>query len=415
VTAPRFLLPLLAIWASACTVAGRRAGGPEIPYRPAGGIGSPETPDVRIGIAVDAPQVAVETGGRLELTDDAGVVRDRGAGTWTVTRASGRIQARGPSQTVEVDGSLVFRPVRGAVRVNGTAYHGAVLVRPAVTGVTAVNLLDMESYLKGVVPLEIGDWRAEEELEAVKAQAVAARTYAIRHLGRRGDLGFDYHGSMLDQVYGGADAEDPVSTRAVDETRGVIVTYDGEPIEAFYHSTCGGSTAALEEVWPGEPRPYLKSVSDREPAGGWYCDASDRFWWTESWTERQLLEALNAGLARRGAEPVTEVEALEARGRTPSGRVAALMIRTATGEELVRGDSIRRFLEPEPDRLLNSTLIDLRPRGGGRVTGLVVEGRGWGHGIGMCQNGALGRARAGQSYREILSTYYPGTRLVRLY
>lgn len=414
-TARHLLLPALAVWAGACTVAGRRAGEPAIPFRPVGGIGSPETPDVRIGIAVDAPRVTVETADRLELTDDAGVVRDRGAGTWTVARTGSRIEARGPSLTVEVTGSLVFRPIRGAVRVNGTAYRGAVLVRPAATGVTAVNLLDVEAYLKGVVPLEIGDWRAEEELEAVKAQAVAARTYAIRHLGRRDDLGFDYHGSMLDQVYGGADAEDPVSTRAVDETRGVIVTYDGEPIEAFYHSTCGGSTAALEEVWPGEPRPYLKAVSDRKPGGGWYCDASDRFWWTESWTGRQLLEALNAGLAGRGAAPVAEVEALEPRGRTPSGRLAALLIRTATGEELVRGDSIRRFLGPEPDRLLNSTLIDLRPRGGSPVTGLVVEGHGWGHGIGMCQNGALGRARAGQSYREILSTYYPGTRLVRLY
>ncbi|HSR42886.1 MAG TPA: hypothetical protein VLL48_11955, partial [Longimicrobiales bacterium] len=122
-TAPRLLLPVLAIWAGACTVAGRRVGGPEIPYRPAGGIGSPETPDVRIGIAVDAPQVTVTTGGRLELTDDAGAVRDRGAGTWTVTRTGGRIEARGPSLTVEVDGSLVFRPIHGAVRVNGTAYH----------------------------------------------------------------------------------------------------------------------------------------------------------------------------------------------------------------------------------------------------------------------------------------------------
>ncbi len=415
------LVPALAAWVGACTVAGPRPGGPtggpgpELPGPPPGGIGAPETPDVRIGIAVDAPAVEVATEGRLELTDDAGVVRDRGAGPWTVTRVNGGVAARGPELTVEVDGSLIFRPVRGAIRVNGTGYRGAVLLRPAASGVTAVNLLDVETYLRGVVPLEIGAGRPPEELEAVKAQAVAARTYAVRHFGRREDLGFDFHGTVLDQVYGGADAEDPVATRAVEETRGVIVTYDGEPIEAFYHSTCGGSTAALEEVWNGAPRPYLEAVSDRRPGGGWYCEASSRFEWTEAWSQAELLAAVTVGMAGRGVTGVSEVRALEPGGRTPSGRLQALRVRTDAGEEVVRGDSIRRFLQPEPGRALNSTLIELRHRGGSPVTGLVVEGRGWGHGIGMCQMGALGRARAGQSYRDILSTYYPGTRLVRLY
>lgn len=265
------------------------------------------------------------------------------------------------------------------------------------------------------MPLEIGAGRPQQEIEAVKAQAIAARTYAIRQLGRREDLGFDYYGTVLDQAYGGADVDDPVATKAVEDTRGVIVTYRGEPIEAYYHSTCGGRTAALEEVWSGDPQPYLRSVSDARPGGGYYCEASSRFRWTEEWDEAELLETLTVGLQGRGFGPIHRVQSIEVDGRTESGRAAELVIRTDAGEARVRGDSIRWVLRPEPGRLLNSTLIELEPRGGDHVTGLTVHGSGWGHGIGMCQTGALGRARDGSGYREILSTYYPGTRLVRLY
>lgn len=393
-----------------CTVAGRPL--PELDNpRLAGG----ELPEVRIGVAVDAPSIRLATDGRVQLTDEGGRVLDGGNGPWTVTRSGSRLEATGDGSTVRVDGPIVVRPVRGRIRVNGTGYRGAVLLRPAATGVTAVNLLDLEAYLRGVVPMEIGAGRPPEAMEAVKAQAVAARTYAVRQLGRRDGLGFDYYGTVLDQAYGGADVEDPVATQAVEETRGEILMYDGEPIEAFYHSTCGGETAALEEVWGGEPRPYLQSVSDARPGGGWYCEDSSRFRWTEEWNEAELLEALTVGLRDRGLGPITEVRSIRVDGRTPSGRAAALVIRTDAGEARVRGDSIRRVLRPEPGRLLNSTAIELETRGGDHVTGLTVRGSGWGHGIGMCQSGALGRARDGASYRRILSTYYPGTRLERLY
>ncbi|MGK7310767.1 MAG: SpoIID/LytB domain-containing protein [Candidatus Longimicrobiales bacterium M2_2A_002] len=420
-----WLVPVVA-WLGACTLAGPRPG-PGVPDRggrapasipegpAADRIAAGLPPEVRIGIAVDAPSVEVATDGRVELAEESGRVRDDGAGPWTVTRSGGRLEASGPTGRVSTDDALVVRPLEGRVRIDGTAYDGAVLLRASATGVTAVNLLGLERYLEGVVPLEIGIGRPIEELEAVKAQAIAARTYAVRHFGRREALGFDYYGSVLDQAYGGADAADEVASRAVRETRGMILTYDGEPIEAFYHSTCGGRTAALEEVWRGEPRPYLRSVSDRAPDGGWYCEDSSRFEWTEEWDEARLLETLTAGLRDRGIGPVSAVYEVEVRGRTRSGRAETLEIRTDAGDTRVFGDSIRRVLSPEPGRLLNSTAIEVETRGGDRVTGLVIHGSGWGHGIGMCQNGALGRARGGHDYRDILTTYYPGTRLVRLY
>ncbi len=405
---------------SACSVAGPRPGsrGPSGPEGPVDipGVEAGVEPEVRVGVKVGVASLELDGTGRVAIVDAAGRARSSGAGPWTVTGTEGGLDLRAGGETVRVSGIVVARPASGQVRVDGKPYHGAILLRPATGGVTAVNVLDMERYLLGVVPLEIGAGRPAEELEAVKAQAIAARTYAVRHMGRREALGFDFYGSVNDQVYGGVSAEDPVSSRAVRETAGQIIAYDGRPIEAFYHSTCGGHTAALEEVWVGEPRPYLQSISDRNPRGGWFCESSNRFRWTEEWSEAELHATLTAGLRARGATgSVSRVESMDVTRRSRSGRAQRLVIQTNLGREEVFGDSIRRVLMPDPNRILNSTAVEIRTLRGGAVTGLVVEGAGWGHGIGMCQIGAVGRSRAGHSYRDILLAYYPGTTIVRLY
>lgn len=408
----------VALLAAGCTVAGPRPGPDAEDPLP----GTPTAaPEVRVGLAVDSPSLRLDATGPFEIVDDAGRVRasGRAGSAWTARRTGEGVEMSGPGETVRVRGILVVQPTGGGeVLVNGRRYRGSVLVRPGERGVTAVNVLDMETYLLGVVPHEIGAGRPETELEAVKAQAIAARTYAVRHMGRRASLGFDFYATVQDQVYGGAETDDPLSTRAVEETRGEVLTYEGEPIEAYYHSTCGGRTAALEEVWRGEPRPYLRSVSDERPGGGWYCESSNRFRWTVRWDRAELLEALERGLGehlRRDVD-VTTVRAMALTGRTRSGRAEALRLRTNLGEHVVRGDSVRWILRPEPGRILNSARIELHPEeANGEIVGLEVQGGGWGHGIGMCQIGAVGRAREGHSYRDILLTYYPGSRISRLY
>lgn len=417
--AARAALALSTLAVGACTVAGPRVGEPAPgdpgAEPPAVDVPAAE-PEVRVGLKVDVESLDLDGTGGIEVVDEAGRVRTTGRGPWTVRPTAGGLELRGSGETVRSPGVLVVRPVTGQVRVDGKRYRGAILLHRAASGVTASNLVEMETYLLGVVPHEIGAGRPPEEVEAVKAQAIAARTYAVRHMGRRDALGFDFYATVQDQVYGGADAEDPVSSEAVRATAGEIIAYDGKPIEAYYHSTCGGRTAALEEVWPGSPRPYLQSVSDRRPEGGWFCESSNRFRWTEQWDEEALHSTLTAALATRGqAGTVTEVEAIEVTERSRSGRAAELRIRTNLGEDRIPGDSIRWVLRPEPNRGLNSTAIEVHTHGADEVTQLVVEGAGWGHGIGMCQIGALGRARAGHSYRDILLTYYPGTRIVRLY
>jgi stage II sporulation protein D len=287
--------------------------------------------------------------------------------------------------------------------------------------VTAVNTVDMESYLLGVVPFEIG--RVGPELyEASRAQAVAARTYAVRFLGRREALGFDVFATVEDQVYGGVDGEHEPISAAVRATAGEVLTYAGEPIEALYHSTCSGVTAAIEEVWPEAPRAYLRSVRDINPATGEAFDiTSSRYRWQTTWTASELQAILEGtladSLATAGATTLGAFQSFEVEQRTPSNRIRVLRIETENGSFRVGGDRIRWIFLTPVGTILNSSKFDLRIArdARGRILSVTAEGMGWGHGIGMCQVGAMGRANAGQDYQTILDAYYPGTALVRWY
>jgi stage II sporulation protein D len=275
----------------------------------------------------------------------------------------------------------------------------------------------MDSYLRGVVPLEIGN-RTSAEAAAVQSQAVAARTYAYKHLTDKRD--FDMYATVQDQVYGGVDAEKPLSDSAIASTADVVVLYGGKPINTPYHSTCGGSTAAVSEVWYDQPdEPYLRPVSDKIPGSdNFYCDTSPRFSWTQSYDAAGLKAVMEKYLANYTNAPKSNlgrITDVREDGRTPSGRVRALRVQTETGSYTLRGNDIRFVLRDPKGAILNSTYFSLNTSSnGGEVASLTVNGRGYGHGIGMCQWGAIGRARAGQDYRTILETYYPGTTIGRI-
>jgi stage II sporulation protein D len=315
-------------------------------------------------------------------------------------------------------GQVLARPENGSfVQWNGKRYRGELVITPTDSGLLVVNRLTMDDYLRGVVPLEIGN-RTSAEIAAVQAQAVAARTYAYKHL--NDTRPFDMYATVQDQVYGGVDAENPLSDSAIATTRDVVVLYNGQPITTPYHSTCGGSTAGVSEVWYDQPdQPYLRPVSDRIPGtNSYYCDTSPRFSWTQSYDavglrtvmEKYLANYTNAPKANLGR--ITDVREL---GRTASGRLAALTVQTETGSYTLRGNDIRFALRDPKGAILNSTLFSLSVATyGGEVSSLTLNGRGYGHGIGMCQWGAIGRARAGQNYLTILETYYPGTTIGRI-
>jgi stage II sporulation protein D len=316
-------------------------------------------------------------------------------------------------------GPLVVRPEPNSQFVvwGGKRYRGELLITATDSGMLVVNRLPMDDYLRGVVPLEIGN-RTAAEFAAVQAQAVAARTYAYKHLN---DVrAFDMYSTVQDQVYGGVDAEKPQADSAIATTRDIVVLYAGQPISTPYSSTCGGSTAAVSEVWYAQPdEPYLRPVSDRIPGSDrFYCDPSPRFSWTQNFDGPGLRAVMEKYLAaytnapKAGAGRIIDIRET---GKTPSGRVEALEIRTDSGTYRLRGNDTRFVLRDPKGAIMNSTNFSFtKEQNGGEISRLNITGRGYGHGIGMCQWGAIGRARAGQDYRTILETYYRGTTVGRI-
>jgi stage II sporulation protein D len=387
-----------------------------------------------VGVAVDADSARVEVTGDAEVFGVVEVTSLR-AGQWLVARAAaGRLlvqPAPGFRELViyEVADTLFVRPRDAAslVLVNGKRYRGAAKVfRSPLGRVSVVNRVPIEDYLRGVLPHEIGRLDART-IEAGKAQAVAARTYALSYVGRRSDQGFDVYASVEDQIYGGAGDEGPLTDRCVQETAGLVGSYQGRFIRANYFSTCGGVTANVEDVWPESALPWLRSRTDSEKEGDTpFCANSPQFRWTEIWGVQEFLDIVNRTypalvhpLPLGGASVLRDVRVLS---RTESGRVAELEIDTDIGPLSVRGDSTRRvLLRPSrstgaggPGTLLRSSFFKIalvRDRAGGAVA-VVATGAGFGHGVGMCQWGALEMSRRGYDFRRILEHYFAGVRVV---
>ncbi len=312
----------------------------------------------------------------------------------------------------------------GILDCAGRPYRGAIVARLTRGGaLQLVNALGMESYLLGVVAGEIGRLPATR-LEAVKAQAIAARTYALSSIGQYGAAaGFDLHATVQDQVYEGVGGEDLTADAAVHETRGLVLDYRGKLARAYYHANCGGRTAPIDEVWTDFSRiGYLRGTADRSMRlGGGYplCSGGANFAWEETWDGRTLERILAKSLPRELGLPdgtdIGHVKGIKVLHRGVSGRVLDLEITTTTGTYRVTSDKVRSVLRRPGagEAVLRSTLIRIEDveKEAGRVSRLVVSGRGNGHGVGMCQLGAIGMAEAGASAREILAHYYPGARI----
>lgn len=375
-------------------------------------------PELRIGLLVDAARVRLG-GPTLRITDpDEGDLADLAPDPLLEAVAeAGVVTLRGGETTLRRR-VLLLRPVDSlaTVQIDGRAYRGAIELRAGPRGLLVVNRLDLESYLGGVVGAEMGR-RTPEEIEALKAQAVASRTYALRNMGRWRDQGFDLVADVNAQAYVGIAQESPQALEAVRATRGEILVYDGAPIDAFYSSTCSGRSEDARDVFPSG-RPYLRALPDLDPSGTAWCAASPRFRWTEQWTAAELAATLRRTLPVNGmgaarAGDLTEMRVLD---RSTGGRINRLELAGRNGRTVLTGQVIRRVLSPTGGGLLRSTDFTVRiARRGGRLERLEIDGRGNGHAVGMCQWGAVGRARAGQDYRTILTGYFPGTEFRRDY
>lgn len=279
-------------------------------------------------------------------------------------------------------------------------YRGGILLKRKKGRIQLINKIPMEEYLKGVLPYEIGVLK-EWGTEALKAQAIAARTYTYKNLAP--NKPFDLYADTRDQVYNGIKSEYPLSNQAIQATSGLVLTYKGSLINAYYHSTSAGFLASKHEVWGGVKEPYLMSHKDLNPYGKPWSYRSKYSSWkkTYSWSKVTQLFKKNAKKSRYTPSiSFNKVRNLEVVARTSSGRVKILKVKTDNGSFTVHGDKTRWLFQEKS--ILPSAWFSV-------ITGtkvLTIKGKGFGHGIGLDQMGARERSRKGQSYKTILSAYY---------
>ena len=307
---------------------------------------------------------------------------------------------------------------QAAVNVNGTWYRGKLVVSVAGSSMRLVNEVPMEHYIYGVVPKEaVPSWPTE----ALKAQAVAARTYAMYTMATAKGDSYDLEPTVAHQVYGGKGAEFAATTAAVDATRGIVMTYGGAPIQALFHADGGGYTEDSVHVWGGH-EPYLKGVKD-------YAQNSDTSAWTVRLTRAQLESKLHAAGKDVGTLKEIKLSPLRKRpmnenDRGVSGRIKSAVFVGSKRSLTISGDSLMKLLG------LKSTLFDFyvnvrppatadsfkKPKAYHRFKKandiVFIRGYGWGHGLGMSQWGAAAMAQkagnAKEYYKTILGHYYTG-------
>ncbi len=391
---------------------------------------------VRVALATALPAAPLSATAGWELAEEGGarvLVRGTGGERWRVEQQGGllRVVGEGGDRTPWRPGPFVARPASAGALVQyaGRRYRGELWILPLASGLTVVNRLPMEGYLRGVVPLELGT-RAATDRAALEAQAIAARSFATvrvpRDEARLPARGWHLRAGVADQAYGGVDAEYPLADAAVAATAGLVLRYNGRVVTAPYSAACGGRTAAPGEAWDDAPdAPFLRPVDDHDPSTGRaWCDIAPESHWTQELDATVLSEAVRRVLARRTPEGRAEgsaeelapvawvpVRAVRVGSRGRSGRIGTLLLSTDRGEVPVRAAALRGWLRGQRGRALASTYfaVDHATHDGGQVASLRLRGVGHGHGVGMCQWGAIGRARAGQDARTILQHYYPGT------
>jgi stage II sporulation protein D len=322
------------------------------------------------------------------------------------------------------DGAIRIVPAsKNALWFGKIPYAGAMNITAKSNGrLMLLNILPLETYLEGVLPHEIGN-PGPDGFDAMKSQAVAARTYALGKIDKKKSAPFDVHASVLDQVYKGMSGNSKHASAAVSDTRGQILEYEGTTVKAYYCACCGGHTSDIREVWPKrEPADYLHGVPDHDSR--WrqaFCGEYKKFRWRYSFTGRALGDILRQTIPRElgfNAEDVGGLRDIKINDRTPSGRVKSITISTTRGDFAVFGDQIRWVLvtDLKKRRILPSVMFRLdKIYDGSQLAFVSIVGGGNGHGVGMCQNGAIAMSRKGYTYKMILGHYYPGCNVVKAY
>jgi stage II sporulation protein D len=280
-----------------------------------------------------------------------------------------------------------------ALLVNGQRFRGDLaFIKKEKNVFSVVNYIDIEDYIKGILYHEASHYWP---MEALKAQAIACRTYALYQRQNSAPLDYDVTRDIYSQVYGGRSAERQRTSKAVQETRGVVLTFQDKIFPAYFHATCAGHTEDASVLWDINLLP-LKGVACS------FCRESPHFTWHCVLSLTEIKENLN-----EAGYKISRINDILILNRDNSGRVLDLQIIMETGEKKISAKDFRSIIGPN---IIRSTNFTVRVVDGD----CVFEGLGWGHGVGLCQWGAYFMAKEGYSAEEILKYYYPGAKLLSL-
>ncbi|MEW5906896.1 MAG: SpoIID/LytB domain-containing protein [Elusimicrobiota bacterium] len=355
--------------------------------------GAAEAAEIRVGIRLGTPSFRLRTDGEV-------FVRDVRSGRryllvqkspYEITPVGGLVRVAGETLGPEIS----LDPKEGdlGVKINGVFYRGRLAVKATPEGLlNVVEHLDIEDYLEGVLPVEMSPG---SPLEALKAQAVASRSYAMKRLSPSRD--YDVTADVNSQVYNGRNNVNGRIRTAIEKTRGQVLTYKGKIVTAYFHACCGGHTASSTAAWGEDIYKPLYGVKDP------FCASSRHSSWQLYIPERDLLSFIQ----KQGSTSLS-LKKVRVAKKDRSGRALRVAFDTEKKTHYAEGKAVRTAFGNSDFR---STLItSVTPTSGG----WLFKGRGWGHGVGMCQAGAAAMANNGRDYKRILRHYYPGASITVL-
>lgn len=349
---------------------------------------------VTVALLMDVPSVSVAIEGVYELRNKNSsklLLQGRGPFRVTVHPQKGGIEIN--HQVFDAT-HLVLDAPNSSIQIGNRRYHHQIqILRSSEKKLTVINRIDLEEYLKGVLPLEAHpNW----PIEALKAHAVVTRTFALFKSIEKQGRDFTLRDTVQSQVYGGALFHKKATDQAVEATRGEILTFRGKIFPAYMHASCGGHTAQADFIWPVQSNPVLKGVVCP------FCKGM-KHW---KWSLKMSLSEIQAMMQKKGF-PARNLKNIVFMDRDPSGRATKVLLEYESSKVTVSSDDFRAFIGYNR---LRSLKVNVAIEKGDAY----FRGFGWGHGIGFCQWGAKHQAELGKTYRQILEFYFPGSEVKKI-
>ncbi|MEK6727466.1 MAG: SpoIID/LytB domain-containing protein [Candidatus Omnitrophota bacterium] len=342
---------------------------------------------VRVAILQDAPSINIKIAGSYEIADAKQRILQRGRDLkTTVTSYKRGILIAGKNFNLE---KILIKTINpGIIIINGRTFRGDIqLIKTGGFKLTVINRIGLEDYVQGILYHEASHYWP---MEALKAQAIVSRTYAVYQSQENSAKDFDVTSDIYSQVYGGKTSERERTNKAVEETAAKVLTYQDKIIPAYFHATCGGHTQDASRLWNINLFP-LKGV----PCD--FCKGSPHY----NWHYVARLDEIEEKLANSGYK-TGNIKDIAVLGKDKSGRITDLRIAALKKEIKISAKDFRNIMGPD---IIKSTDFNLKLVD----KDAVFEGLGWGHGVGLCQWGAYFMSKQGYGYEKILQYYYPGT------